>query len=310
MLEVCDGVDQNCNVQIDEGTKELWYIDSDGDGYGAPEDVVSAMEACLDANPSGYVLNDDDCNDDSTLNADGVMVGTLANPSLLEMCDEVDNDCDGFVDEPDAQDATTWYPDFDSDGFGSEAGTLVRCEQPAGYLNVGGDCNDGRSNVNPQALEDCDTAYDDDCDGDTNDLNADNCTEYFLDSDGDGFGVAGQSECRCDPQGQYISRYDNDCDDQLSSVSPNEIEDCLTIYDDDCDGQTDALGAANCTLYYYDFDGDGHGVDSYECWCEPHQPFSAETLDDCDDSTFCDMGLMEEHMFLTLFGRRPRRQHG
>jgi hypothetical protein len=275
-LELCDGIDQNCNIQVDEGTRVTWYRDEDEDGYGAIASVTASIEDCPDSNPVGYVLNNDDCNDDVT-------VGGTANPNLPELCDGIDNDCDTLIDEPDSLDAITWYPDYDNDGFGADSGTIQRCQQPTGHVSIGGDCNDGRSNVNPNELETCTTGYDDNCDNDSNDLNAINCTNYYYDYDGDGYGDASQLECRCNSQGQFSSNNGEDCDDQLAAVSPIAVEDCNTNYDDNCDGFVDSLGAGNCIIYYYDYDGDGHGTEQYECWCQPNGVYSALSLDDCDD---------------------------
>lgn len=56
--EVCDGVDNNCNGQVDEGLMQSWYADYDGDGYGDPDHVYAR---CI--KQEGFVLNDDDCDD-------------------------------------------------------------------------------------------------------------------------------------------------------------------------------------------------------------------------------------------------------
>ncbi len=82
--EVCDGVDNNCDGQIDEGVGQTWYYDGDSDGYG---DSSIPTQSC--SQPPGYVLDNTDCND-----SDG-----LINPSATEVCDGVDNNCDGQIDE-------------------------------------------------------------------------------------------------------------------------------------------------------------------------------------------------------------------
>lgn len=56
--EVCDGVDNDCDLAIDEGVRWTFYSDADGDGYGNPSVTTQACSA-----PAGYVSNGDDCND-------------------------------------------------------------------------------------------------------------------------------------------------------------------------------------------------------------------------------------------------------
>ena len=87
--EVCDGVDNNCDGEVDEGVKNAYYWDGDGDGYGSP--FTDPIEAC--SAPEGYVSNNTDCDD------------TIAaiNPGAAEVCDDgVDNDCDGDTDSADS----------------------------------------------------------------------------------------------------------------------------------------------------------------------------------------------------------------
>ena len=84
--EVCDGVDNNCDGDIDEGTLRVWYRDADGDGFGSAGASVEACEA-----PSGYVEHPDDCNDGNA----------AVHPTASEICDGVDNNCDGATDEGD-----------------------------------------------------------------------------------------------------------------------------------------------------------------------------------------------------------------
>ncbi|MFQ5527847.1 MAG: putative metal-binding motif-containing protein [Thermoanaerobaculia bacterium] len=82
---------------------------------------------------------------------------------IAETCDSLDNDCDNAVDE-EATDATSWYPDIDSDGWGSETGPAIQaCQMPAGFVADNTDCDDSEKFVHPSAPELCDS-LDNDCD--------------------------------------------------------------------------------------------------------------------------------------------------
>ena len=82
--EVCDNLDNNCDGSIDEGVLETFYVDVDGDGFG--HNTIS-IEACTA--PNQFVTDNTDCDD------------TKANtyPGATEICDEIDNNCDGNIDE-------------------------------------------------------------------------------------------------------------------------------------------------------------------------------------------------------------------
>jgi hypothetical protein len=81
--EVCDGMDNDCNGQVDDSASDslTFYTDADGDGYG--DATVSACEAL-----TGTVSISGDCDDS---NAD-------ISPGAEEVCDAIDNDCDGSTD--------------------------------------------------------------------------------------------------------------------------------------------------------------------------------------------------------------------
>jgi ELWxxDGT repeat protein len=145
-VEICNGIDDNCNGQIDEGVKETYYLDADGDSYGDP--LVTTL-ACT--TPSGYVANNTDCNDgDASIY-----------PGAPELCDGKDNNCNGTSDEGVK---TTFYRDADGDGYGNNAVTTQACSAPSGYVNDNTDCNDANAAVHPGATETC-NGIDDNCDG-------------------------------------------------------------------------------------------------------------------------------------------------
>ena len=219
-VEVCyNGKDDNCNGEQDEEgatSGRVWYADLDGDGYGDEGITIQACEQ-----PENYAANKWDCNESDP----------EINPGAAEVCDYIDNDCDGEVDESTAGDATTWYPDRDGDGYGDDAAAVDACEAPAGYISQPGDCGDLDPLQNPDALEDCRTEADDDCDGTPNGEGAYGCTEFYADLDGDGF--PGTAACLCAAEAPYTETEATDCDDERPETYPGApitrrfaLEDC------------------------------------------------------------------------------------
>jgi len=194
--ESCNGTDDDCDGDTDEDVLNTYYLDSDNDGHGDPS---SPVEDC--AAPSGYVSEGDDCdnadpttypdapelcdgidNDCSDLPAsdevdndgDSHMVcegdcddsTAITYPGASELCDGLDNDCDDTAD--DGVEYIDWHLDADSDGYGDDSAVpLSDCNDLSPtYSQIAGDCDDGNSDVNPDADEIYD-GFDNDCDGGT-----------------------------------------------------------------------------------------------------------------------------------------------
>ena len=264
-VEVCDGADNNCDSVIDEGVLVTWYADSDGDGYG---ELGSSLQACN--LPPGYTANSGDCDDGTA----------TTNPGSFEVCDGVDNDCDGNTDDASALNSSTWYIDADGDSYGSIATQQESCDQPAGYVLNAQDCDDALVGINPGETELCD-GVDNDCDG-TTDVGAANQVQYFEDADNDGQGDAlGVATSACTPPTGFVTNSD-DCNDLEATIYQGAPEICDGL-DNDCDTSIDdgVLGigpqcaAAACLeikqasptaadgSYWIDPDGDTTAVEVY-----------------------------------------------
>ena len=134
--ELCDGLDNDCDGDTDEN-------------------VVGTGERC----ETGFA---GDCSPGRQACVSGSVVCTPDIAPQQELCDGVDNDCDGAIDN-DVTNPTVWYEDGDGDSYGSEA-TVAQCEAPAGFVERGGDCDDTEITVYPGGPEQCD-GLDNDCDG-------------------------------------------------------------------------------------------------------------------------------------------------
>jgi len=239
-----DGVERPTDCDdSDPDLSELrtFFRDSDGDGYGDPEDAVDGCEA-----PEGYVADNTDCRDDDR----------SIFPTAVEICNTIDDDCDLAVDEDTA--LIRFYRDGDNDGSGDLDDVIEACVRPDGYVAVGDDCNDGDPYVNPSADEIC-NGFDDDCDDDIDldDSSLDPAlATWYLDGDGDDFGRDDRVELSCDPPTGYVAA-GGDCNDGNGAVNPDADEYCNGS-DDDCDEAIDE-DAVNATRSYPDEDGDFFG---------------------------------------------------
>jgi len=323
--EVCDGVDNDCNGQVDEGFTSAWFVDADGDGFGNPAapvtacgggpSLVSNADDCNDGNPNAwpgateicdgqdqdcdgqpdnglnqtwYVDNDKDgfgsgsngfeaCSpgeNGAAVNGDCDDADPSSHPGAAELCDGHDNDCNNQVDDGLSQ---VWYRDADTDGFGDPTLSQKACEQPAGFLLDGRDCNDEASDVHPGAPELCD-GRDNNCDDQVDEGAS---QTFYADADADGYGRDSGTLLGCVLPNGYATQ-GGDCDDNQRTVNPGQAEVCDHL-DNDCNGQIDEAGLST---WYFDGDLDGYGGNgSAQQACDA--PSSAHTTQggDCDDSS-------------------------
>jgi hypothetical protein len=266
--ERCDARDQDCDGLVDEAPAVdgvPWYRDADGDGHG---DAANAVGYCSDPD-EGWSRLDDDCDDTEA----------AAFPGSVEICDEVDNDCDGDTDDADPDVDLLFYRDADGDGWGTgEAELKADCGPWPGWSARSGDCDDTRAQVNPGEIEICD-GLDNDCEGS---VDVGEFT-WYLDTDGDGYGSPNQSmqtyDCQVDEGWVGLG---GDCDEAQVLINPGRPELCNGV-DDDCSGEVDDK-PVDGVQFYVDEDGDGYGAtDSGEAACA--QPSgSVPEGGDCDDT--------------------------
>ena len=272
--EVCNGMDDDCDGIVDNpGTDacQWWYKDMDGDGYGDADDT-----SCLCGAEGLYTsLVPGDCDDGNP----------AVNPGQVEVCNGLDDECNGIKDDEGAGGCTVFFVDLDKDGWGVEnPSPLCYCKPTLNHIALkASDCDDGKAGVNPDAKETCSTSYDDDCNGNPNDEGALNCAAFYHDFDADGYGIA-DFKCLCNGAGNYIAGNAKDCDDKKGAVNPGANENCATAYDDDCDKDTNDLGATGCKTYYKDADGDKYGTADNRCRCEPTGLYNTLLSGDCNDS--------------------------
>lgn len=192
-IEFCDGIDNNCDDDPDDRSSadlSIWYQDLDGDGFGhdhiykmqcyKPESFVAVPGDCDDESEDINPSMEEKCTDEFDKNCDGVRGGEDTdgdgescddcdpqNPSVYlnapEICDDIDNNCDGQIDE-DSEDADSWFQDNDRDSYGNPEVILHTCVEIAGYVLNDDDCNDSTADVAPGLSEVCFDGLDNNCD--------------------------------------------------------------------------------------------------------------------------------------------------
>ena len=291
---------------------QIWYLDTDEDGFGDPYNSVEECEA-----PNGYVADNQDCNDQDEdehpeavwyLDADedgfgnpDISASTCARPmkyvKQAEDCDDAD---------PTRNPDSFWYTDSDGDGFGNPDTPIDSCTAAEGSAPNDQDCDDDNAFIRPNVNEICDY-IDNNCNGfiDDNDPDIDIFTQVpvYLDEDLDGYGTDYlQDACISSNLGAIVS---GDCNDSDPFVHPNRLERTDEI-DQNCDGDSfyhyandiqqglELEMPALKDLHYEDMTGDGlmdmvvyktnvwgnvgplmifSGVENYE-----NEPFEGEVL--------------------------------
>ncbi len=294
-IEKCPmSVDYDCDGELSEEAPlgcTWYYKDGDGDGWGSP-----TQKACFCEPTGAYdAVVGDDCNDnddaihpgavelcdgidndcDGNTNEEQLNACGLCGPVPEEVCDGVDNDCDGATDEENALGCSWYFYDEDGDGWGHATKQKCFCGPTGAYDETDNDdCDDGNELIHPGAVEKCPASVDYDCDGNGNEESAEGCTWYSFDGDGDGWGHQTKKKCFCLPTTSYNATNSGDCNDDCASMNPGMMETCGTPYDDNCNGSDGMFENANgCQLYFHDYDGDGLGEGNPLCLC----PGSSDT---------------------------------
>ena len=247
-VELCDGIDNNCNDLIDESATDVpWYYDGDGDGYGvAGSGEQTPIVSC--APTSGFALFSGDCDD----------TNPEINPSAPERCNGVDDNCNG---RPDYQIAPGDLEDDDLDGAPDP-----HC--PAAAVAAAGrelDCDDLDSTNAPGLMESCDRR-DNDCDGSVDEDVV--SIPRYADRDGDGYGNPADVVEDCAPISGRVNRA-GDCNDNNVNINPDRTDGCdgTVGVDDNCNGTIDET--RDETGYFFDADGDGVGSGEVTLRCAP-----------------------------------------
>jgi hypothetical protein len=229
-IEVCDADDEDCDDTTFGG------VDDDHDGYQS--------QVCCNGASCG-----DDCDD--------ARIGSF--PGATEVCDGLDQNCDGTVDDGVS---LAGFLDRDGDGWGDDAMPMPACAGTPGWAPRGGDCNDDPLDANARAQS---PGQPEICDGIRNDctaLPADEgagSVDWYADLDGDGFGAASSGVTRSCAPVAMASLLATDCNDDDRMINPAAAERCNGV-DDNCDG------SANFRIGTNDFeDDDGDGLTDLNC---------------------------------------------
>ena len=281
-VESCNGVDDDCDEQIDEALGKLAC--GKGECFHTISKCVAGVIQQCDPTAGAELEvcdgKDNDCDglEDEELGWASCGVGQCfhVQPNCVdgevavcdpeagakqEMCDGQDNDCDGDSDEEGAGDCNVYYLDADSDAHGVEDSKCL-CGPWGLYTGtVNDDCDDLNPWNFPGATELCD-GKDNNCDEEIDEVGATGCSWFFDDADGDGYG-SGEPSCVCESPGQGWSVLAGDCDEEESEIHPGALELCDEA-DNDCDNEVDET---------FDLDSDAKNCGMCGFLCQPNNAF-------------------------------------
>jgi hypothetical protein len=247
--------------------------DTLGDDSGEPPPEDTDGPVITDADEDGYTALEGDCDE----------ADDMVHPGAVEICDGIDNDCDGSVDGSDALDVIVGYLDADGDGHGDADSPIIACTLPDTAALDGMDCDEADAMVHPGAVEICD-GIDNDCDGSVDGSDALDVIVGYLDADGDGHGDADSPIIACTlPDTAALDGMD--CDDSSADASPSLVEDCSDSIDNDCDSKIDGADA--------DCEDEGGFVVSGpdDGFPEEEPPFVPPTVSDKDGDGYMGLGF-------------------
>ena len=287
--EFCDGKDNDCDGQTDE---ELgWTSCGAGACFHLEEDCVDGqanqcdpLEGAADEVCDGV---DNDCNGkvDEELGSTSCGLG-ICQHEVLNCIGGVAKECDPFAGKTaelcDGQ-------DNDCDGSTDEDYADLDQDGLADCVDVDDDadgdpdatdCGPANPAVHKDAPEICD-GIDNNCAGGADEEGATGCESFYFDADGDGHGTK-SAKCLCGPQGLHKAVVDDDCNDLNPWVFPGATELCDKV-DNNCDEVVDEDGATGCSWFFADPDGDGYGSGDPECVCKAPGEGWSVLAGDCNE---------------------------